>query len=172
MSRTTLRLVHDACAPQGSVTPKHLLNFENARQLSLFQEDERDHLVLVTMSSIDRYGFKNLLEAKRPSSIIDTRRFPDFFGFFRSTQIALELFGVSNIEYLHVPLDLGQSKQTQVAWELRKNMLNGLSRTKMRDELFGQTSLVLVASEEVERSCNDLLHSLPDFNNSWNLSSY
>lgn len=171
MDRSNLRLVHDASANPNNRTPEQDWGLENARQLSLFQDDERVCLNLVPMNMIDRFGFKNLLDANRPMSIIDMRRYPDFFGFFRSTQVALDHFKAAHIEYNHVPLDSKSSMKVEEVWELRTSLLDELNRAKSQRGLFGQTSLLLVASREVEHQCAKLLCSLPSFDESWRINS-
>jgi hypothetical protein len=169
MSRSKLRLVHDVSGQSDVRVARETWGYENARQLSLFQDDERDCLFLVTMNAMDKFSFKNLLDSKRPSSIVDTRRYPDFFGFFKSTQVALTHFDNSSIDYIHVPLKNDFTNEVESIWDFRSNLLDCLQKTKGECGLFGQTFLVLVPSEDFRGKCQKLLRSLPTFDQNWRL---
>lgn len=169
MSRSKLRLVHDNSGQAAARVAREAWGFENARQLSLFQDDERDCIFLVTMSSMDRFSFRNLLESKRPSSIVDTRRYPDFFGLFKSTQVALAHFDNSSIEYIHVPLKHERTNEGEDLWGFRSNLLESLQKAKGEPDLFGEIFLMLVPSEDIRGRCQNVLQSLPSFKDNWRL---
>ncbi|ANG95367.1 hypothetical protein A8A54_01985 [Brucella pseudogrignonensis] len=172
MSRPRLRLVHDASNAADGIVKRNVWASENARQLSLFEDDDRDCLYLVKMNDMDRFRFQHLLDAKKPSSILDTRRYPDFFGLFRSTQNALSYFDTSSITYLHAPLIYSDPALRGDSWTFRSNIISNLDKITSESSFVGSVMFVLVPSNEVLEKCGAFFRSLPAFERKWKMEQY
>ncbi|MEM5581423.1 hypothetical protein WNZ15_03110 [Roseibium sp. AS2] len=172
MDRINLRLVHDSSTELLERNSNEPYEFKNAKQLSLFQDDERVCLSFVAMNEIDQFGFKNLLHVSKPDTIMDMRRYPDFFGFYKSTQFALEYFQCLQINYIHLPFSRKIAADSKELWNLRSNFLNGLNEAKTQLDPFGKMSLLLVASREDEIKYSQTLRSLPRFDDFWRIGSF
>ena len=171
MRRANLTLVHDITSHQDVSRSREQWGFENAKQLSLFDALERDFLLVVPMSDMDAFGFSSLIESQRPASIIDTRKYPDFFGLFRSTKVALEYFKESRVEYVHAPVSWIARRESEDTWTLRSTLVDGLTRAKGVSEFHGRSYLLLISTDEMKEACTETFASLPDFEEHWQLQA-
>ena len=171
MSRGNLTLVHDASSSLTVDQSRAQWGFENAKQLKLFDEFNRNYLIVVPMNRMDSFGFSKLIETETPASIIDTRKYPDFFGLFRSTKIALESFRNSNIEYVHAPVSWIAQQEAENSWTIRSSLVDGLSRAKGASDLHGRSFILLISTDEMKSACSSAVTSLPDFEQHWQLQA-
>lgn len=171
MHRANLTLVHDASECEDVSQSREQWSFENAKQLSLFDDFERDYLFVVPMSEMDYFGFSNLLTNQKPVSIIDTRKYPDFFGLYKSTKSALEHFKRSRVEYVHAPVSWIAHRESVNTWTVRSTLVEGLSRAKSVSDLHGRSFLLLISTDEMKASCAEAFASLPGFEEHWQLQA-
>jgi hypothetical protein len=142
---------------------------ESPRQLSLFPEDERNRIVLVAMGDLSRSEFREILENSDPVAIADVRKYPDFFGFYRSTQIALRSFEQSDIKYIHAPIHATESARSEDLWEVRQSAANALQTVRRQTNLFGNTCLMLTSSSVSKSNIESILSTLAAFNAEWHV---
>ena len=169
MRRANLTLVYDASSHHDVSQSRDQWGFENAKQLNLFDALERDFLIVVPMNNMDAFGFSRLIESERPASIIDTRKYPDFFGLYRSTRAALEYFERSRVEYVQAPVSWIAHSETKDAWTVRSTLINGLTRAKGVSDFHNRSYLLLISTAEMKESCAATFASLPDLEKHWQL---
>lgn len=169
MSKVKLRLVHDSALEKNTKQSRELWGFENAKQLTLFDESNRDRLFIVPMSEMDGFKFSKLIEGEMPASIIDTRKYPDFFGLFRSTKAALDRFRDSQIDYVHAPIRWTAIQEAADSWTVRSSLIEGLSKAKGASDFHGRPFFLLISTEEMKEACSTTFASLPNFEQNWQL---
>lgn len=106
MTRPTITLVHSSDYSTDAVSGREEWGFENARQLTLFDEFEKTRFLIIATGELGAQSFAKILIKYRPDAIIDTRPFPDFFRIFESTSAALASLKNQGIEYLRAPINL------------------------------------------------------------------
>ncbi len=171
MSRRNLTLIHDSLPNPKVVQSRDQWGLENAKQLKLFGDIDRNYLILIAMRQMDTFSFANLIEAKNPVSIIDTRKYPDFFGFYRSTKAALDRFRKAKINYVHAPISWATLTETEESWTIRSSLIDGLSRAKGTSEFHGQSFFLLISTDEMRTACSSAVMALPEFDQHWNLQA-
>jgi len=171
MIKGNLTLVHDSSSNPSVDQSRDQWGFENAKQLKLFDELDRDNLILIAMSHMDAFSFSKLIEIENPASIIDTRKYPDFFGLFNSTKVALESFRKSKIEYVHAPVRWFARQETEDSWTIRSSLVDGLSRAKGVSDFHGRSFFLLISTDEMKAACSSAVVTLPDFEQHWKLQA-
>ncbi|GAA6180131.1 hypothetical protein NBRC116594_15690 [Shimia sp. NS0008-38b] len=171
MSKPKLTLVHDSASNPNVSQFREQWGFENAKQLKLFDESDRDRLFVVPMNEMDGFRFSKLIEGEMPTSIIDTRKYPDFFGLFRSTRAALDQFRKSQIDYVHAPVRWTAIQEAADSWTVRSSLIDGLSRAKGASDFHGRAVLLLISTDEMKEACSAIFASLPDFEQQWQLQA-
>lgn len=171
MNKANLTLVHDSDSEKDVKRSRELWGFENAKQLKLFDDSRRDCIFIIPMSEMDSFKFSKLIDRKLPASIIDTRKYPDFFGLFRSTGAALDYFRSSQIEYVHAPVRWTAIQETAVCWTVRSNLIDGLSKAKGASDFHGRPFFLLISTDEMKDACSTTFASLPNFDQNWQLQA-
>lgn len=171
MSKAKLTLVHDSASDKNVKRSRELWGFENAKQLTLFDDSHRDRLFIIPMSEMDGFKFSKLIEGELPASIIDTRKYPDFFGLFRSTRAALDHFRNSQIDYVHAPVRWTAIQETADSWTVRSSLTDGLSRAKGASDFHGRPFFLLISTDEMKDACSTTFASLPNFDQNWQLQA-
>lgn len=171
MSKAKLTLVHDSEAEATASHSRERWGFENAKQLKLFGECDLARLLIVPMNEMDKFRFSKLLEGEMPSSIVDTRKYPDFFGLFESTSAALEKFRSSQIEYVYAPVRWSAVQTAADSWTVRSSLIDGLSRAKEVSDSYGRAFFLLISTNEMKEACSATFASLPGFEQHWQLQA-
>lgn len=109
-----LHLVYSSTPSDAAGAQRTEWGFENARQLQLFDDFDIIRIVLVPVAEISAHSFRQAICEKCPTLIIDTRKFPDFFSIFSSTDKALTEFRNKGIEYKRIPL--GSEATDEESW--------------------------------------------------------
>lgn len=171
MSRNNLTLVHDSSLNPKVDHTRDKWGLENAKQLKLFDDTDRNYLILIAMSQMDMFSFSQLIEAENPASIIDTRKYSDFFGLFNSTKVALESFREAEIDYVHTPVSWIALKGTEESWTIRSSLIEGLSRAKGVSEFHGRSFFLLISTDKMKAICSSAFKTLPDFEEHWQIQT-
>ncbi|WP_435988510.1 hypothetical protein [Sulfitobacter sp. SH24] len=121
------------------------------------------------MSDLNKLEFREILEDSNPVAIVDARKYPDFFGFYRSTQFALQSFEQLSIQYVHAPLHFSENGKAEDLWEVRQSATIALQKVRSQLDLFGNTCLMLTSSAFSRAHSERLLLSLSVFSRDWRL---
>ncbi len=114
MTNHRIRLVHSDILSNKAKEGRLEWDFENARQLGLFDDFNIIRIVFVPVADVSAHSFMKALEEDSPHLVLDTRSFPDFFSVFVSTASALEEFHRREINYSRIPIQ--SSNMDDRAW--------------------------------------------------------
>ena len=130
-------------------------------QLDLFHSEDRDHLFVIHMNDINSHRFLELLAKELPASVIDTRKYPEFFGYFNSTHEALFHFKNSGIKYIHEPMSWADK---DVSLSLMR-ILSEASDSCTTCKVF----FLLVSAQHYKISVISNLNKLSEFGKEWRI---
>jgi len=114
MNRSHLKLIYSKDNEDSLVASREQWGLSNAQQLSLFDDMDSIHVVIVSTDDQNAHTFFNLITKHQPSLIVDTRQYPDFFRLFNSTSLAFEWFKEMGITYIRTPIAI--NAQTNINW--------------------------------------------------------
>ncbi len=154
MANPKLRLVYSSVASDKADQNRTEWGFENARQLSLFEDLDIIRIFMVPISDISAHAFKRERMRLEPKLAIDARMFPDFFSVFTSTEMALKAFESEGIEYCRVSLSTSKEQGREWSkWSELKNILRAYLEKRTGAPIFVLTSnkkIALSLSKQLE----------------------
>jgi hypothetical protein len=169
MAHTKLRLVHSSSSPTETNPSREEWGFENAVQLSLFDASERHHLKVVDANNCSPSFFSRILHTARPSLVVDTRAFPDFFTIFHSTKHAFKTFEDLKIPYILRPIEWNGINVKKTPWEIRCDFVDTLEIAG-RSITYSDGLLILITpNTESQILFLESLAKIPEINLKWHM---
>lgn len=169
MGRPMLKLVHSSKPHADSDSEQQEWGFENAVQLSLFEDDDRHNLKVIAGDSFTSAQFYRILSSNRPSLLIDTRAFPDFFNLFHSTKEAFKLLESLQIGYLRKPIEWGQASSDRSRWDVRNRIIDTLNIENTRALHSHGLFVLITPNKHATHLFLETLASVPSIQAKWRI---
>ena len=115
MINQKIRLIYSDCSSKERNRQREKTFSTPEDQLGLFDDFTTLNVIFIPVADITSHSFINTIKKNKPYLLLDTRKFPDFFSIFISTEYALDEFKKNEIQYLRLPIIDTQSKH-KVLW--------------------------------------------------------
>ena len=152
MAKGHLKLVYSADV--GQVDEKEI-DFNQAEQMSLFDDLDANRLYVVALRELDRFELKNLISKLQPAAIFDTREYPEFYSFFKTDNVAISTFESLGANYLHRPIGWGRCEAEEIHSQVEQKLLSDLNELRERCP---QSSVKCVVFVQANKGLNYFEH--------------
>lgn len=172
MSKTKLRLVHSVELSEKSRISRDEWGFENARQLSLFDDIVEIEIYTIAIDKYKYKQFERLLQKVNPRYLLDIRCYPNFQPIYDSFNDAVAQFDARGIIYDRTPLDFNLRSDIDYRWEVRRNIFEKFHRAKSCS-FNGKSSFILIAqSDQARKTTLELLKPSSQSDSDWRFVDY